>query len=55
LTCTYFDFWKITVSGKDGSNDFEITLECASESLFKGTAVDGNKQFVVAMEAKCSH
>lgn len=45
LTCTYFDFWKITVSGKDGSNDFEITLECASESLFKGTAVDSLAHF----------
>lgn len=55
MTCTHFDLNSITVEGKDGKNKFSISLESKNKTLFKGTAVDGNKKFVVVMEAKCSH
>ena len=55
MTCTYFDFNNITVKGKDGKNDFTISLECINMNSFKGTAIDGSKEFVVKMEANCQH
>ena len=55
MSCTHFDLSSITVTGKDGKNNFSISLDSKSKTLFKGTAVDGNKHFVVVMEAKCAH
>ena len=55
MTCTYFDYSSITVKGKDGKNDFSISLDCTSKNSFRGTAIDGEKEFVVVMEANCQH
>ena len=55
MTCTYFDYSSITVKGKDGKNDFSISLDCTSRNSFRGTAIDGEKEFVVVMEANCQH
>ena len=55
MTCTYFDYSSITVKGKDGKNDFSISLDCTSKNSFRGTAIDGKKEFVVVMEANCLH
>ena len=55
MTCTYFDYSSITVKGKDGKNDFSISLDCTSRNSFRGTAIDGEKEFVLVMEANCQH
>ena len=55
MTCTYFDLSSITVKGKDGNNDFSISLNCTSRNSFRGTAIDGKKECVVVMEAYCQH
>ncbi len=55
MNCTYFDFARIIVKGKDGKNDFTISIDCKNKNLFRGTATDGSKEFVVEMEANCQH
>lgn len=55
LTCSEFNGNKICFKGKDGNNDFVISLENLNNNSFEGTAVVGNKEFLVELEAKCSH
>lgn len=55
LICSEFNENKICFEGRDGNNDFVISLEKMNGNSFEGTAVVGNKEFLVELKAECSH
>jgi len=55
LICSEFNENKICFEGRDGNNDFVISLEKMNGNSFEGTAVVGNKEFMVELKAECSH
>ena len=55
MTCTEFTDETMRFKGKDGNNDFTITLHAVDKNTFNGTAVDGRKSLSVKMDADCVH
>lgn len=55
LRCTEFDNNMIRFEGKDGDNDFYISLKNIYDDGFEGNAKVGEKEFKVFFDASCNH
>lgn len=55
MHCTNFEDDYLKFEGKDGKNDFVLSLSCKNKDKLIGTARVGSKELEVNMDAKCSH